>query len=142
VLRVVQSLFTSPPERRGKQLWIFVAHAGEAAHIEQLVSRWYQREAQNCFEQRAAHYAQLLDVTPRAIKLSSATAQWGSCTADGIVRLNVQLIKLPQRLIDYVVVHELAHLRELNHSEAYWGIVENACPGYRRLRNELKDIAL
>jgi hypothetical protein len=61
---------------------------------------------------------------------------------DGTVRLNVQLIKLPVRLIDYVVVHELAHLRELNHSEAFWRIVESACPGYAKLRSELKDIAL
>jgi predicted metal-dependent hydrolase len=142
VLRVMQSLFASPLERRGKELWIFVADAVETAHIEETVSRWYQGEALHLFEQRAAHYALLLNVVPRAIKLSSAKAQWGSCTVDGTVRLNVQLIKLPVRLIDYVVVHELAHLRELNHSEAFWRIVESACPDYPKLRSELKDIAL
>jgi len=142
VLRVAQSLFASPLQLRGKELWVFVADAGETAHIEKMVSRWYQSEAQILFEQRAAHYAQRLDVSPRAIKLSSAKAQWGSCTASGTVRLNEQLVKLPQRLIDYVVVHELAHLRELNHSAAFWGIVESVCPDYTSLRSELKDIAL
>jgi len=142
VLRVVQSLFASPLQRRGKALWVFVADAAETTHIEEAVSHWYQGEALHLFEQRAAHYAQLLNVTPYAIKLSSAKAQWGSCTVNGTVRLNVALIKLPLRLIDYVVVHELAHLRELNHSEAFWRIVEGVCPDYPRLRNELKDIAL
>ncbi|MGA7750417.1 MAG: SprT family zinc-dependent metalloprotease [Gallionella sp.] len=142
VLRVVQSLFASTLERRSKELWVFVADASETAHIEQVVSRWYQSEALNFFEQRAAHYAQLLNVAPRAIKLSLAKAQWGSCTVSGIVRLNVQLVKLPPRLIDYVVAHELAHLRELNHSAAFWQLVESVCPNYKKLRNELKDIAL
>ena len=142
VLRVVQSLFASPLERRGKELWVFVVDASETGHIEETVSRWYQKEALVLFEQRAAHYAQLLNVVPRAIKLTSAKAQWGSCTVSGTVRLNVQLIKLPLRLIDYVVVHELAHLRELNHSEAFWRIVESGCPDYPGLRSELKDIAL
>lgn len=141
-LRVVQSLFASPPQRRGKELWIFVAGTGEASQIEQMVTGWYQGEAQNLFEQRAAHYAQLLNVAPRAIKLSAAKAQWGSCAVNGTVRLNVQLIKLPMRLIDYVVVHELAHLRELNHSGAFWRIVASVCPDYPDLRSELNDIAL
>ncbi len=142
VLRVVSGLFASPPQRRGKELWIFVADTGEASDIEQMVSRWYQDEAQSLFEQCAAHYAHLLKVAPRAIKLSAAKAQWGSCAVNGTVRLNVQLIKLPMRLIDYVVVHELAHLRELNHSEAFWRIVESVCPDYPGLRSELNDIAL
>ena len=142
VLRVVQSLFASPPQRRGNRLWVFVDDAGEAALIEQKVSSWYQGEALQLFELRAKYYAQQLDVAPSAVKLTSAKAQWGSCTVSGTVRLNVQLIKLPLRLIDYVVAHELAHLRELNHSAAFWQLVESVCPDYRKLRNELKDIAL
>jgi len=84
----------------------------------------------------------LLNVMPRAIKLSSAKTQWGCCTARGTVRLNRQLIKLPLHLIDYVVVHELAHLREMNHSAAFWCVVETACPDYIRLRRELKACGL
>jgi len=142
VLRVAQSLFASPLERRGRELWMFVEDAGDTALVEQMVSCWYRSEALRSFEQRAVHYAQLLNVAPQAIKLSSAKTQWGSCTVSGTVRLNVELVKLPLRLIDYVVVHELAHLLEMNHSAAFWGIVESVCPDYARSRSELKDIAL
>jgi predicted metal-dependent hydrolase len=142
VLRVAQSLFACPLQRRGNQLWVFVDDAGKAELVEQKVTCWYRDEAQRLFELRARYYAQLLGVAPTAVKLTSATSQWGSCTAGGTVRLNVQLVKLPLRLIDYVVAHELAHLRELNHSEAFWRLVESVCPDYRKSRNELKGIAL
>jgi predicted metal-dependent hydrolase len=142
VLRVVQSLFAAPPARQGGELLVFVANEGDAKKIERAVTLWYQQEALQLFEQRVAHYAPLLNVVPHAVKLSGAKTQWGSCTAQGSVRLNVQLIKLPPRLIDYVVVHELAHLREMNHSAAFWRVVESVCPNYASLRNELKAVAL
>ena len=142
VLRVMTGLFVTPPERRKDELWVFVVDDSQTAHIEQTVRRWYKEEALKIFEQRVAHFAPLLGVAPRAVKLSSATAQWGSCTVQGIVRLNTELIRLPLRLIDYVVVHELAHLREMNHSAAFWQVVESVCPDYARLRGELRAIAL
>ena len=142
VLRVVQGLFAAPVHHRGSELWVFVVNGSETAHIEQAVSRWYQHEADQFFVRRVAHYAPLLNVVPHAVKLSEAKTQWGSCTAHGSVRLNVQLIKLPPRLIDYVVVHELAHLRELNHSATFWRVVESACPDYANLRGELKAVAI
>ena len=137
-LRVVQSLFAGPAHRHGGELRVFAANGDTEAHIEQAVRCWYRREAEQLFAERAEHYARLLEVAPRAIKLSAAKTQWGSCTAHGSVRLNVQLIKLPLRLIDYVVIHELAHLREMNHSAAFWRVVESACPDYARMRKELR----
>ena len=142
VLCVVQGLFAAPVHRHGNELWVFVVDDSKTAHIEQAVSHWYHREAEQFFAQRVAHYAPLLKVVPREVKLSEAKTQWGSCTAHGSVRLNVQLIKLPERLIDYVVVHELAHLRELNHSAAFWQVVESICPDYADLRSELKAVAI
>jgi predicted metal-dependent hydrolase len=142
VLRVRQSLFAAPIQQRGKELWVFVADDNDAAHIEQLVWQWYRQQAETLFAGRVAHYAPLLNVAPRVLKLSSAKTQWGSCTARGTVRLNEQLIRLPLRLIDYVVVHELAHLREMNHSAAFWSVVGSACPDYAKLRRELKSVGL
>ncbi|MDO8465730.1 MAG: SprT family zinc-dependent metalloprotease [Gallionella sp.] len=141
-LYVVKNLFSASPALRGSKLFVFVNNDGDAKKIERAVTLWYQREALQLFGQRVAHYAPLLDVAPRAVKLSAAKTQWGSCTARGSVRLNVQLIKLPLRLIDYVVVHELAHMREMNHSEKFWKVVGIACPDYTRLRRELKSVAL
>jgi predicted metal-dependent hydrolase len=142
VLRVVQSLFTTPIQRRGKELWVFLVSGSEAAHIEQAVSCWYRLEAERLFAERVAHYSPLLKAVPREIKLSSAKTQWGCCTVRGTVHLNVQLIRLQLRLVDYVVVHELAHLRELNHSAAFWQVVGSACPDYTMLRSELKAVAI
>jgi predicted metal-dependent hydrolase len=142
VLRVEQNLFAAPPARYGNELWVFVANGSQVKPIGEMVSCWYKQQAEQFFIQRAAHYAPLLKVTPRSLKLSEAKSQWGSCTANGSVRLNVQLIKLPPRLIDYVVVHELAHLRELNHSAAFWRVVESVCPDYVDLRAELKAITI
>jgi hypothetical protein len=140
LLRVLQNLFATPAYRHGNELRVFVLNDSDVAFIEQAVTCWYRNEAEQFFLQRVAHYALLLNVTPLAVKLSDAKTQWGSCTAQGSIRLNLQLIKLPVRLIDYVVVHELAHLRELNHSASFWRLVENACPEYATLRDELKAV--
>ncbi len=115
---------------------------GSAEKIERQVTRWWQEQAKRLFAERVAHYAALLGVTPGVLRLSSAKKQWGCCTARGTIRLNRQLIKLPLPLIDYVVVHELAHLKEMNHSPAFWKVVSSVCPNYANLRRELKRIAL
>ena len=141
-LRIVRSLFDAPARRCCSELRVFVVDDNTAAKIERAVEHWHQYEAEQLFTERVAHYAALLDVVPRAVRLSSAKTQWGCCTARGMVHLNRQLIKLPLRLIDYVVVHELAHLREMNHSAAFWEVVESVCPDYLRLRRELKTCIL
>lgn len=117
---------------------------GEATpeRIERAVTAWYRRQAVQVFRERVAHFAPLLKVAPAEIRLTSARTRWGSCTSHGTVRLNLQLIKLPHHLIDYVVVHELAHLREMNHSPAFWQVVASVCPDYARWRAELKAIPL
>ena len=119
---------------RGDELWVH----GDEARIEKLVDKWYRQQAMVLFKARIAYYTPLLNVSPPTIKLSTARTRWGSCTSQGVVRLNLQLIKLPQYLIDYVVVHELAHLHEMNHSAAFWRVVGSACPDYAKLRAELK----
>ena len=137
-LRVVASLFDAPPLLQGRQLFVHVGDTGEQKLIEQAVTRWYRREAEVLFRQRVAHYAPLMGVCPSKVVLSSARTQWGSCNTRGTIRLNWHLIKMPLRLIDYVVVHELAHLVEMNHSPAFWQVVAAACPDYLRLRRELR----
>ena len=121
-----------------------VAVRGEIteAKIAKRVTDWYRRQAMILFSERIAHFSPLLNVSVAEVKISVAKTRWGSCTARGTVRLNLQLIKLPQRLTDYVVVHELAHRREMNHSAAFWRVVASACPDYLTLRRELKALPL
>ncbi len=130
------------PQLHGEALHVPVGVDAEATHIEKAVTLWYRSEALRVFGECVAHFAPLLQVSPREIKLSAARTQWGSCTARGVVRLNWQLVKMPLHLIDYVVVHELAHLVEMNHSPAFWRVVESVCPDYKQCRAELRSYGL
>jgi hypothetical protein len=137
-LRIIPSLFDAPPQLHGTQLIVHISKADNPAAIEKAVMRWYRHEALQLFTECVAHFAPLMKVNPSEIKLSSARTQWGSCTTRGTVRLNWQLIKMPLHLVDYVVAHELAHLREMNHSAAFWDVVETVCPDYAQRRGELR----
>jgi predicted metal-dependent hydrolase len=137
-LRIIPSLFDAPPQLHGTQLVVHVSRTDNPAVIEKIIMRWYRREALQLFTECVAHFAPVMNVNPNEIKLSSARTQWGSCTTRGTVRLNWQLVKMPLHLVDYVVVHELAHLREMNHSAAFWSVVETACPDYAKRRGELR----
>jgi hypothetical protein len=121
---------------RDKELWL----PDDA--LERRVMQWYRQQAITLFGARVAHYAHIMNVQPHSLTLSTAKTRWGSCNSKGAVRLNLQLIKLPLSLVDYVVVHELAHLRQMNHSPAFWRVVGNACPDYLLLRCELKKYHL
>ena len=137
-LRIIPSLFDAPPQLHGTQLLIHTFRTDNSAAIEKIIMRWYRHEALQLFIECVAHFAPLMNVNPSEIKLSAARTQWGSCTARGTVRLNWQLIKMPLHLVDYVVAHELAHLREMNHSAAFWRVVETVCPDYAKRRGELR----
>lgn len=139
-LRVVASLFEAPPLLQGRQLFVHLLDRNDRALVENLVLQWYQEQALLLFSQRVVQYSAMMGVTPREIRLSSARTQWGCCTAQGTIRLNWRLVRLPLRLVDYVVVHELAHLVELNHSAAFWAVVKSACPDFARRRSELRGI--
>ncbi len=139
-LRVVPDLFGAPPRLQGENLVLQLHRAITEQRIEKLVSQWYREQALQVFEECVAHFAPLMGVSPRVIRVSSARTQWGSCSARGVVSLNWHLVKLSLPLIDYVVIHELAHLKEMNHSAAFWRVVESACPDYRELRRQLRGI--
>jgi predicted metal-dependent hydrolase len=141
-LRIIPSLFNSPPQLLGEQLHLYVTDISDEVKIEKMVTQWFRREAERVFQECVAHYAPLMSVAPKQIKLSSARTQWGSCTSRGVVRLNWQLVRMPLHLIDYVVVHELAHLLEMNHSAAFWRVVENSCPDYIKCRAELRSYGI
>lgn len=98
---------------------------------------WYRRHAQTNFASRLAVYAPMLGVAASRMLLSNARSRWGSCNASREVRLNWRLIQARQPTIDYVVVHELAHLIEMNHSRRFWNLVAAACPHHKDARAEL-----
>lgn len=100
-----------------------------------------REKARELFAERLAHYAPRLGVALPSLSLSSARTRWGSCSLRTGIRLNWRLIHFPLAVTDYVVAHELAHLREMNHSPRFWGIVAGLYPDYRAARLELKRLA-
>lgn len=106
------------------------------------VQSWLQRQARALFEQRCAHFAERLNVRIRRISLSSAQTRWGSASHDGTIRLNWRLVHLAPAMVDYVVAHELAHLREMNHSPAFWEVVRTVLPGFEPVRERLRHEVL
>lgn len=114
---------------------------GNAAEqqLKDRVQGWLQLEAKRIFAERLPIYAEKLDVTYQSFALSSAMTQWGSCTSDGRIRLNWRLIHFALPLIDYVIAHELSHLREMNHSPRFWATVQSAFPEFAAAKKALRD---
>ena len=120
-------------------LHIGLPHTATAAQIRDVVQSWLQRQARRVFEERCQLYTQKLGVRCTRLSLSSAQTRWGSASADGSIRLNWRLIHFGLSTIDYVVAHELAHLREMNHSPRFWDVVRSVVPDYEVARGSLKD---
>jgi hypothetical protein len=105
------------------------------------VLQWYRREALEDFTRRMQLLTNRLGVEMPPIALSSARTRWGSCNSRGEIRLNWRLIQAPPHIIHYVVAHELAHLKEMNHSPKFWAIVAKLCPDYIASRHALKTMS-
>lgn len=129
-----------PGSNEDKQLKLALSPRLDTHHIERCVMSWYRNRAMACFSERVAVYANKLGVPQPPLRLSRATTLWGSCNARGVVSINWRLIQMPLYLIDYVVAHELSHLIEMNHSPAFWQLVERIYPDYKKVRKELKNL--
>jgi predicted metal-dependent hydrolase len=103
--------------------------------------RALQAEARSLLAQRLAHHAARLGVPTPPLRLSSARTRWGSCNHRGAIALHWRLILMPLPVADYVVCHELAHLKEMNHGPRFWSIVASLCPDWQTRRRELRQIA-
>jgi predicted metal-dependent hydrolase len=114
------------------------------ARWRELTVEWLRATALAMFHERMRRLAPVLEVSEPAIGLSNARTQWGSCRrkrgGGGRILLNWRLVHLPVRLMDYVVAHEMAHLRELNHSARFWAVVAGIFPEYRDARRELRRL--
>jgi predicted metal-dependent hydrolase len=99
-----------------------------------------KEQARRVIPVRAAHFSQLMGVNPAAIRIGSAKRSLGCCTAKGNLRFSWRLMLAEQSEIDYVVVHELAHLKQLNHSKAFWAIVAGVIPDYKERRKKLRSL--
>lgn len=126
-------------DEASRELLISLPPNSDEQQLKDRVQGWLQAQAKVLFARRLPIYAEKLDVRYRQFALSSATTQWGSCTADGKIRLNWRLIHFALPLIDYVVAHELSHLREMNHSPRFWATVQSVFPEFEAAKKALRE---
>jgi len=108
------------------------------AAIESGVRNWLKQQALACFTHRCRDYSAQLELPAPAVRLSNARTRWGSCHAKGRISMNWRLVQTPMTWIDYVAAHEVAHLRQMNHSPAFWRTVEMLVADYAERRVALR----
>lgn len=109
--------------------------------ITKRLIEWLKAKAHQILSEKVFHYSFLMNLKPKTLKITNSKTRWGSCSNRGIIRLHWRLVMLPNSVIDYVVIHELAHLKEFNHSKRFWNEVEKYCPDYIYQRVFLKSLA-
>lgn len=112
--------------------------AGAPEHAPRRLRDWFKREARTELSMRCSVHATALGVRPKRITVRDQTSRWGSCSADGILSFSWRLILAPENVLDYLAAHEVAHLREMNHSARFWAHVRETCPEMDRAKSWLK----
>jgi predicted metal-dependent hydrolase len=117
----------------------FVIDQGHEAKAKDLFTQWYKNEAKEKIPGRVDYYSDHLRLFPKGVKITSAKYRWGSCSPDNRLSFSWRIIMASLSVIDYILIHELVHIKEKNHSKRFWGHVESILPDYRRQRLWLKE---
>ncbi len=107
--------------------------------LELVLEWWYRKQAEILIKKRADELCHRMGVTYSRLTVRAAKTRWGSCSRKGNLNFNWKLIMMPEPVVDYVIIHELAHLKEMNHSKNFWNLVAQHCPRWREHRKWLKD---
>lgn len=110
-----------------------------AERLHRRLSQWLRSQAEEMLPQRLAALSAETGLDVSGWQVRAYTARWGSCRHDGTIQLNWKLVQAPPAVIDYVIVHELCHLRHFDHSRDFWRLVASHCPAYQQQRQWLKD---
>jgi len=109
------------------------------SRIKTYIEKWYVKESYKRLEEKVIKYSQIIRVSPRAMKVRNYKTRWGSCDNKGSLTFNLHLIKAPHRIVDYVVIHELCHMIQPNHSKFFWNEVAKFDPSFKSHKKWLKD---
>jgi len=107
--------------------------------IKNLLVDWYKKYAKIHLEEKTKKFSETMNVNPKSIVIKNYKSRWGSCSSKGELSFNWRIILTPQWIVDYIVVHELCHLLEFNHSPKYWSHVKRYIPNWKDCRNWLKE---
>ena len=107
--------------------------------IKKILEKWYRKRFSEIVNEKTEQYSVKLNVTPRKVFIKDQKTRWGSCSVKGNVNFNWRLVMAPVEIIDYVVIHELCHLKVMNHSKTFWALVESMLPSFKDNRRWLKN---
>lgn len=107
-----------------------------------ILKKWLLQQAISILSEKTKYWSTQMDVSPNQIKLKDQKTRWGSCSSKGNINYNWRIIMAPENIIDYLVIHELAHLKVPNHSNSFWNLVESFDRNYKNNRKWLKDNGL
>lgn len=122
-------------EPRGEGLVLSVP--GEPEFLARRVTDWLKREARRDLERAVARYADALGKSPKRVRVGDPKSRWGSCSSTGVLTFSWRLVLAPPRVLQYLVAHEVAHLKEMNHGRRFWALVERLDPDYEAGRTWL-----
>ncbi len=123
----------------GNTLTLFVSDKHDLESRRKLVTDWYKAYAGEALRERVEHFASMVGRSPNRVAIREQKTRWGSCSSKGNINLNWKLILAPPECLDYVVIHELCHLYEFNHSEKFWQSVQRHMPDYMIWKRWLKE---
>ena len=123
--------------KRGK-LVLSTRDNSSEEYIKNQLTQWYWHNAEQHLKDKTRRYADIIRVSPKRVSLKHYKARWGSCTIANDIIYNWKIIIAPHRIVDYVVVHELCHIHEHNHSPSFWKLVGKVIPDYKDCREWLK----
>lgn len=103
------------------------------------LKNWYKKTAKTVIEDRLKYISGLIKLAPNSIRISDSKGRWGACSSTGNISFNYRVIMLEPSIIDYVIVHELCHLVEMNHSKRFWNIVNSFMPSASKQKTKIKD---
>lgn len=130
------------PVQQLPQLHKSLEKSRKSIDIKKYYTRFYHNESLLTLPSRIRHYAQKMDLSPSEIRYKNMRRRWGSCDSNGVITFNVMMMQLSYQHVDYIIVHELAHMRHMNHSKAFHDLVRTILKDEKRLRQELKSIRM
>jgi hypothetical protein len=137
-LQISRSESYREPELNENVLTVYVSPAMTDADAARLFSRYICELCEKRVKLAFDKYVPVLGLAPKKITLKKMTSRWGSCSSSGNISINIGVICFGQECIDYVVIHELCHLKHMNHGEEFWKLVSTCCPDYKAMREKMK----
>ena len=121
------------------RILLVVPYKADYEYRRSAIEKWYRKEALDVIEEKASEYAACIHVSFQNVHIKDTKSRWGSCSSRGNLNFSWRLMMAPEPVLDYVVIHELCHLKYMDHSEHFWNLVAEFCPSYKQYRKWLKD---